>query len=126
MSHRKVGQYKCEYCEYPTECNCFCDTCTKYKMGIMSTIGRGIGQRDMKEKAALAEALFVFLMEDDGKEVVPTVIDKNHNRLTLIYTDFVQAEKFCPVAIQLAKQMRKRIKLVKFSTRDELGVFDCR
>jgi len=80
----------------------------------------------MKEKAALAEALFVFLMEDDGKEVVPTVIDKNHNRLTLIYTDFVQAEKFCPVAIQLAKQMRKRIKLVKFSTRDELGVFDCR
>ncbi len=87
-----------------------------------------MGERERQLVKKLLDDCEKEIREDERQRFLSSIKVKQQVLRTLkcIYTDFGQAEKFCPVAIQLAKQMKKKIKLVKFSERDELGVFDCR
>src|SRR5262245_60934789 len=98
----------------------------RVQLDAFETVSGGSG-REMREQVRIDEMYAFIVVDDDGAEVIPaigTMIDGVVTAMPMCGADMKRAEALRPQAQRLARQMKKPIFLVKFTTREYLEVIE--
>jgi hypothetical protein len=76
----------------------------------------------MAKKKLFISEMYAFISTDDEGEGVMAFLAQNGTWMPMVGADMTRVEQLKPIAINMGKAQGRKVKLIKFSQREELEV----